>query len=146
MSIETRKAIDTDFDLTFKLKKSAGGEYIRKVFGWDEEVQIRFHKEQFIPSNTELILKDGKEIGWVSVIHKNDHIKIDEIYVVSKYQNQGIGSFLIKKIIYEAESRNLPVQLRVFKIYLAVKLYERLGFQIYNEEGPFYLMKCEKTY
>ena len=145
MDIETRKATPSDFDLTFELKKSAGGQYIKEVFGWDEEVQIGFHRKQFIPSKTELIIKDGKEIGWISVINLQDSIKIEEIYVIPKYQNQGIGSYLVKKILMDAESRKLHVQLRVFKINPAVKLYERLGFKICDEDGPFYFMMFKSS-
>jgi len=145
MNIEKRKATPSDFELTFRLKKSAGGEYIRKVFGWDEDLQIKLHREQYTPSNTELIVKDSKEIGWISVFLRNDHIKIDEMYIIPQHQNKGIGSILVRKVISDAESKNLTAQLRVFKINPAVKLYERLGFQIYDEDGPFYIMKYEKS-
>lgn len=144
LDYQTRQATVSDLELTFRLKKLAGGEYIKKVFGWDEDLQLEMHKEQFTPANTVLIEKEGNEIGWISRFHYDDKIKIDEMYIIPEYQRKGIGSSLLGDTIMEAKRANLPIHLRVFKINPAVKLYQHHGFQIHDEDGPFYFMEFNK--
>jgi GNAT superfamily N-acetyltransferase len=105
---------------------------------------LEMHKEQFTPANTVLIEKDGSDIGWISRFHYDDKIKVDEMYIIPEYQRKGIGSSLLGDTILEAKSADLPIRLRVFKINPAVRLYQRHGFQIYDEDGPFYFMERKK--
>ena len=63
---------------------------------------------------------------------------------------RGIGSKIIKEIIEEAKSKNIPVTLMVLNINPAVNLYKRLGFHIINEittsnKGIKYKMSTELT-
>ena len=84
-----RQATADDFDAAFAIKKASGGGYIRDVFGWDEEVQIGFHRRQFSPENTRLILLAGVTVGWVSVFDHDDCTKIEELYVLPEFQKGG---------------------------------------------------------
>ena len=139
--IVLKRAAAADFDLTFAIKKSAGGHYIQDVFGWDEKTQIGFHERQFSAENTRLILRDGTVVGWVSVFDHTDHTRIGEFYVLPEFQNAGIGTAVLLEAVAHASRRNVPLHIRVFGINRAVRLYERLGFQKQDEDGPFLNMK-----
>lgn len=81
----------------------------------------------------QIIEKAGKDIGCISIMEELDHISLSLIEILPKYQNQGIGSTLIKDTIAKAEI-NKSVKLQVLKTNKkAFKLYERLGFILEEE-------------
>ena len=130
-----KRAADSDFDLAFAIKKEAGGNYIREVFGWDEQVQIGFHEKQFVPENASLILWKGNVVGWVSIFDHEEWATLGESYVLPGFQGRGIGTSVLLEAIAHAELRGVPLRLRVFKINTAgIRLYERLGFRKRDED------------
>ena len=57
-----------------------------------------------------------------------DKMELDDLYVLSNYQNQGIGSKILEKC---CEESNIPIFLYVFsKNTRAIALYERFGFKV----------------
>ena len=104
-----RRAVGSDFDVTFAIKKVAGGEYIREVFGWDDEVQVGFHRRQFSPENTYLIMLEGEIVGWISVSDEEEFSKVDELYVLAEFQNRGVGTAVLAEAIEQAAGRRVPV-------------------------------------
>jgi ribosomal protein S18 acetylase RimI-like enzyme len=137
-----RQASASDFDLTFAIKKSAAGQYIADLFGWDEQVQIKFHKNQFCPENTILIVQDDTVVGWISVFDHDDHTKIDELYVLPEFQRKRIGTSVLHQVIEHVKMRKVPLRLRVFRINRGgIRLYERLGFAQQSADGPFLHME-----
>lgn len=140
--IVLKQAVAAELDLTFAIKKSAGGEYIQNVFGWDEQVQIEFHKKQFSPDNTDLIVRNGTVVGWISVFDHVDHVKIEELSVLREFQNMGIGTSVLLQAIEHARRRNATLCLRVFGVNRAgIRLYKRHGLQRRDEDGPFLHME-----
>ena len=137
-----RRASASDFDLTFAIKKSAGGQYIRDVFGWDEQVQLGFHRVQFSPQNTRLIVQNDAVVGWISVVDHEDYTTIEELYVLPESQRKGIGTSVLREVIEYVRLRNVPLRLRVFDINRGgIRLYERLGFTKQCKDGPFLHME-----
>ena len=132
------QAAAADFDVTFAIKKASGGGYIRDVFGWDEQAQLRFHKKQFSPEDSHLIVVDAKVVGWISVFDSEDCTKVSELYVLPEFQNRGIGTSVLLEVVAHARRRDVPACIRVFKInQRAIRLYERLGFRAQEQDGPF---------
>ena len=75
---------------------------------------------------------NGKEIG-------NNTFEIGNICVKPKYQNKGIGTAVLKEIIFENKEKNIKLQ--AFKINeRAIKLYERIGFKKVEETKTHYVM------
>lgn len=82
--------------------------------------------------------EDGKVIGLgILMNHGNlrkKHVGVITLMVNSDYQNKGIGSLLMDKLINLSESLNIiRLELCVFKDnYKAINLYKKFGFK---EEG-----------
>jgi len=53
---------------------------------------------------------------------------------------RGIGKIAIVTILADANEKQLPVTLQVFKINPAYQLYERLGFKIVETTATHYRM------
>ncbi|MFW9874424.1 MAG: GNAT family N-acetyltransferase [Candidatus Thorarchaeota archaeon] len=132
--IKLRQAIQKDYKYLYKLKKKTLKEYIAKTWGWDEGWQKDYFSKNFKPDQIKIIMKSATEIGCISSIEEEDSYYLSVIKILPKYQNQGIGTRLIKDIILKAEKNNKPVYLQVLKTNNKAKnLYKRLGFLIEGE-------------
>ena len=89
---------------------------------------VRKKIERFIDEYT-VIYADGKKSGYYRFYKNGDGAyEIDDLYILPGFQNQGIGSEVIRRC---CETTDEPVMLYVFvKNKRAVSLYERLGFEI----------------
>ena len=75
---------------------------------------------------------NGKEI-------ENNTFEIGNICIKPEHQNKGIGTAILKEIIFENKGKNIKLQ--VFKINKrAIKLYEKIGFERTNENKTHYIM------
>ncbi|MBN8571515.1 MAG: GNAT family N-acetyltransferase, partial [Ignavibacteria bacterium] len=127
-----RKAEEKDFDITHTIKIDAMKDYITLTWGWDEELQNKFHKEEFYRDNIYLVEVDGRPIGTVGINEIDNEIVINRIYLLKEFQSKGIGSSLLKNII--KENNDKVVRLAVLKVNTgAKKLYDSLGFEVYGE-------------
>src|SRR4051794_37383819 len=91
-------ATEDDFDFAYQLKKVAYKEYVEQTWGWDEEFQINFHKENFSVQNTKIITIRDKPIGTVDVKEENERIFVSGLYILPEYQSKGIGSSIISAL------------------------------------------------
>ncbi len=74
------------------------------------------------------ILCDGETAGWLRVCDHGDRLELDDLYVLPGFQNRGIGTTTLNKLLGESEK---PVFLYVFTRNAgAIRLYERLGFRV----------------
>ena len=134
--LELRQANSNDFNFLYKLKKKTLKEYISKTWGWDEEWQKQYFSKNFKPDLIKIILKSEIEIGCISIIEEMNYYFLSVIEILPKYQNQGIGTKLMKDLLIKAKRDNKFVFLQVLKTNIkAQNLYNRLGFSIESETG-----------
>ena len=134
-----RNANNNDSELIFSIKKNALGEYIKITWGWDEVLQRKMHEKEMLSENISLIIYDNKTIGTVGKIVNENEIIICRLYIIDKFQSNGIGSDIVKNIILENTDK--VIKLGVLKVNgRARKLYEKLGFEVYGEENEHFRM------
>lgn len=72
-----------------------------------------------------------------------EYIYLDDLSVTEQYRNKTIGSFLIHTA--ESYAKELGIDSIVFHVektnQSAFRLYERLGYTIYRDDGNRYLMR-----
>lgn len=90
-----------------------------------------------------------KIIGAVWVREMNDYGHIEKgvpsfaISLYKEYRGYGIGTALMKKMIYELQERGYEkTSLSVQKVNYAVKMYKSVGFEIVDENEEEYIMVC----
>lgn len=94
---------------------------------------------------------DGKIIGavWVRIITGNTkgYGNVDDktpefaISLFKEYRNQGVGTALMKKMIYCLKEKGYSqASLSVQKANYAAKLYKKLGCEVIRDEHDEYLM------
>jgi ribosomal protein S18 acetylase RimI-like enzyme len=88
-----------------------------------------------------IVLLDGRPIGRMTFVLKNDELHLAEIALLPEHRNQGIGSILMQKLIKgEAEQRH-AIRLHVYTQSTAVRFYERLGFVTAKDDGAYLIME-----
>jgi ribosomal protein S18 acetylase RimI-like enzyme len=138
------KATEDERAWLFDLHERTMKEYVEKVYGWDVKREQAYFDNRILFERYHLILaKYGEKIGAINFYHIENSIKINRIEVLPDYQNKGIGSAVLDQIIEKAKKENKNVELRVFKINPAFKLYARKGFKTYKETDTHYYMKFE---
>ncbi|HXB38993.1 MAG TPA: GNAT family N-acetyltransferase [Bacteroidia bacterium] len=82
-----------------------------------------------------LVLKDNKEIGFISVSNPDKkNYFLHKFYILQEKQNTGLGTFVFKKVfreLYQPESITLTVNRQNYK---SINFYFKLGFKITKVE------------
>ncbi len=144
MNYTFRPCTFDDFDFLFELKKQNFKYYVDKIWGWDDNEQrqklMRDLKEHL--EHKKIIMINNCVAGiYASHITEDGDLFINEISILPKYQNMGIGSNILNDVLRENHERGTKTILQVFKENRARKLYESLGFRIYNETETHFQME-----
>lgn len=84
------------------------------------------HKISSNISSYTCVFEAGEKVAYYSLSRQEDQWELDDLYVLTQFQNRGIGSRILSKCINDADA---PIFLYVFtKNTGAVRLYERYGF------------------
>lgn len=80
-------------------------------------------------------------VGFYNGKNKDDNtFEIGNICIKPEYQNKGIGTAILKEILFEHKKQNIKLQ--VFKINeKAIKLFEKIEFRKIGETEYHYQMK-----
>lgn len=92
----------------------------------------------------------GDIIGavWTRIIHDYGHVDDETpslaISILKEYRNLGIGTQLMKQILTALKAQGYrQVSLLVQKENDAVRLYEKVGFEVARENEKDYIMICK---
>ncbi len=97
-----------------------------------------FHIENLNPNETIYIYKENNNIkGFIHTQNGLDIIDLLNIIVKPEYQNQGIGSILLKYIINNKQNKKIMLEVRSKNIN-AIKLYQKYDFKIINIRKNYY--------
>lgn len=108
--------------------------------GWDEKLQQGFFEKKWDPARYEIVTVQGTDVGAVAVRRHPDHVFLTELLIDPAFQNQGLGTELVRQILAEAAADGLPLRLQVLRKNRARRLYERLGFVPTGETDTHILM------
>ena len=129
--IEIKSIDDSHLDLIFNLNKNLVDKYENileiqydKVLNWIRN-NINDNAKYF-----NAIYYKKELAGFFSFSKTNLGYEIDSLFVFDKFQNLGIGTFIIKHCL---NSVDCEVFLYVFKQNKAFNLYKKLGFKIIKE-------------
>ena len=97
-----------------------------------------FHIENLNPNETIYIYKENNiNKGFIHIQNGLDIIDLLNIIVKPKYQNQGIGSVLLKYIIDNKQDKKIMLEVRSKNIN-DIKLYQKYDFKIINIRKNYY--------
>lgn len=109
--------------------------YAERAWGtWDG-------RADFDPEFDQVIQCLGADIGLIGIQRRTDHWFLDKLYVMPDYQNRGIGSLLVRRVIADAKAARTVLRLTVLEGNPARRFYERHGFILTHTLPPRHHMK-----
>lgn len=97
-----------------------------------------FHIENLNPNETIYLYKENNiNKGFIHIQNGLDIIDVLNIIVKPEFQNQGIGSILLKYIIDNKQDKKIMLEVRSKNIN-AIKLYQKYDFKIINIRKNYY--------
>jgi len=153
MSI-TLRDISPD-DETFLLEVYASTRaYEMSLVPWTDEqkdafVRMQFaaqhghYHERFPDADYKLILQNDKAVGRIYVLREPEAIRILDITILPAYRNAGAGTLLIQAIMNEGRQTNKNVHIYVESFNPSLRLFERLGFAIAEQDGINLLLEFQ---
>jgi ribosomal protein S18 acetylase RimI-like enzyme len=145
ISYTIRKGTEDDLQLAYDIRKNALGEYVKQTWGWNEEWQWEYHLKDFDPLILHVIEIEEIPVGTFEIIYERHSILVSGIYIIDKYQSQGIGAEVMESIIGQAKKEKKSVKLQVLKVNKRAKdFYLKLGFEKYAENEFHYQMIYNK--
>jgi ribosomal protein S18 acetylase RimI-like enzyme len=144
MEINLRTASQEDYGFLYELHRETMQGVIEKTWGWDE-VRHRTDFDRRVGEYQWFVIEWGdRAVGGVLLESLLDSTYVHELQVTPQFQNRGIGTAVIRRLIDEAGRQGMGVTLSVVEANgRARRLYERLGFRVTEVEAPFYRMRCE---
>ena len=84
-------------------------QYVVQTWGWDESWQRKYFQQHFTPEECQIITFQRKEVGVLSVRKQETEVFLKFIEVLPEYQNQGIGTTVLKSILEEVHDTGQAV-------------------------------------
>lgn len=145
-----RPEAEADRDFLFQVFASTR-EVEMNLFDWDGPQKEAFLRQQFqaqyshyhahyAGADFNIIECDGRSVGRLCVNRTGHEIRIVDISLLPEFRGQGIGTSLLEEIFEEGTVSGFAVSLHVEKHNPAQSLYRRLGFEIIEDQGIYWLM------
>jgi ribosomal protein S18 acetylase RimI-like enzyme len=126
--VRLREATDADNEFCLRLNVAAMREYVEPIYGWDIDVQRRYHDEWFAANRRSISIiedDDGASIGVLDLSDEGDHVYLSRIAILPEAQGRGVGSAVMEDLI----GRGRTIRLHVLTNNVdARRFYERFGF------------------
>jgi GNAT superfamily N-acetyltransferase len=105
---------------------------------WQFGLQRREYDERFPRAEYDIIVVDGRPAGRIWVGGDGTQIRLLDIALLPEFQNRGVGTLLLRRLIERARGERLPLRHMVFVLNdNAHRFYERLGFVVIEEFGAY---------
>lgn len=148
MRVTLRPALDSDLELIHRIYASTRTEELAPV-PWtleqkaaflrsQSELQHRHYHTTRPDASYDLILYDGQPVGRLYVARMPGEIRIMDIALLPDYRARGLGTCLLEQLCAEADRTGCSLTAHVERNNPALRLYQRLGFQRTDEEGPYF--------
>lgn len=139
MKISLRTAIEDDLAILDGIYTQNMRDYVEQNYSWNGNL----FKSKFVPDDYIVILKQQEIIGFFKIVTEKNSLYLGEIQIKATHQNKGIGTRILQSIIDRGQSKYQRICLQVLKGNPAIKLYQRLNFQVFAETETHYKMQLK---
>lgn len=139
-----------DLPFLFSLYASAREEELSRT-DWSEtekvdfltlqfKLQHQYYQQHFPEAQFDIIQSTGHDIGRLYQNWGAKCLNLIDVVLLAGWRNQGIGSQILAVLQAEAARCGKGILLHVEPDNPALQLYQRIGFYIIAENGPYYKM------
>ena len=89
----------------------------------------------------DVVLVDGVPAGRLYVDRTADEIRVVDITLLPEHRGAGVGESLLEPILDEGDRDGLPVTIHVERHNPALRLYDRLGFEVVDDLGVYLFLR-----
>jgi RimJ/RimL family protein N-acetyltransferase len=150
-NITLRPVDSDDYHFLVEVYASTRAEELALV-PWTPEQQQVFVRSQFAAqqdhyakkypaASHDIIMCDDRPVGRLYVARLDQEIRIIDITVLPAERNAGIGSYLIKRLLDEANRSGKVTRIYVEEFNPSLRLFERLGFSPSEQQGIHLLLQ-----
>jgi ribosomal protein S18 acetylase RimI-like enzyme len=107
---------------------------------WQFDAQHVYYQQNYHGASFWLIERKGKAIGrlYLHPTYSDGSMRIIDITMLPEWRNKGIGRQLLQDVMVYAEQEGRLVSIHVESFNPAMKLYQRLGFQLVSKTNEVY--------
>jgi GNAT superfamily N-acetyltransferase len=146
-----RPATEEDYAEMVGVYASTRAAELAQVTWWDDAQKLAFCRMQYEAQKSEydsrypdaqydVILLEGRTAGRLWVGRDDEQIRLLDIALLPWAQGQGVGTVLVRSLVGEARATGKRLRHMVFIMNEgARRLYERLGFVVFEEAGGSHL-------
>ena len=150
-NITLRPAGPDDYEFLVEVYGSTRAEELALV-PWNNEQRDAFIRSQFNAqqehylktypgASHDIILSNGRPVGRLYVARLDQEIRIIDITLLPAERNAGIGSYLIRQLLDEANRSGKVTRIYVEEFNPSLRLFERLGFSPSEQHGIHLLLQ-----
>src|SRR5215217_7780322 len=105
---------------------------------WQFDLQRREYESRFPDAAYDVIVVDDQRAGRIWVGSDDEQIRLLDIALLPQFQNRGVGTALLRRLIQEAARQDKVLRHMVFVLNNnAERFYERLGFKRIEDLGAY---------
>lgn len=131
-----------DFEICLALRIAAMRESLERIGRFDPERARERLRRLFYPEHSEFILCDGERIGFYTLRPGEDGLYLEHLYIQPSHQSRGMGSRVLRRLLAEADARQLPMRLGALRDSSSNGFYHRHGFvQTSEDEWDIYYIR-----
>lgn len=144
INIELHQAKAEDFEELVNIRIAAMRESLEKVGRFDpDRARSRLLKD-FEINFTKCFLYGITIVGFMIVKVENEEIILKHLYIDPRFQNMGIGKYVIGRVIRQGEEEKRTIRLITLKESRANRFYVKNGFEQVDsiEYDNVYIRQC----
>ncbi len=136
---------EDDFEALLALRMAAMRESLEKVGRFDPQRARERLSRGYLPAYTRHIRLQGELVGFVVLVPREKDWLLDHLYIHPSAQAQGIGSWVLDRVLQEADAQHMAVSVTALKHSDANRFYLRHGFVLQAEgEWDLYYLRPAK--
>jgi RimJ/RimL family protein N-acetyltransferase len=111
--------------------------FIRSQFASQQDHYVK----KYPAASHDIIVANGRPVGRLYVARLDQEIRIVDITLLPDERNAGIGSYLIRQLLDEANRSGKVTRIYVEEFNPSLRLFERLGFSPSEQHGIHLLLQ-----
>ena len=110
------------------------------------DAQLEHYAKTYPMANHDIVVSNGRSVGRLYVARLEQEIRIVDICLLPAERNGGVGTYLIKQLLDEAQQQQKIIRIYVEEFNPSMRLFERLGFSRREQHGFHTLVEWRAAY